>query len=155
MSTTLLVIHSLLRWALLALLVIGAIRAAVGWRRRRAITASDQKLGLVSMIVADTQLLIGLALYAGVSPLMQAIWAGGMGAAMKSRMLRFWAVEHISLMVLAIALIHLGRILARRAADDRQRHFRTMVTLLVALLLIAAAIPWPFISEIGRPLLPL
>lgn len=154
MHSGLLALHSYLRWAVLLFLGVSAARALAGWTRRRPYTAADRRLGLFAMISLDLQLVIGLALYFGTSTITHAAWAH-LGVAMKQVEMRFWAVEHISLMLLAAFVIHLGRVLARRAADDRARQARMAFATLVGLALILMAIPWPFRGGgIGRPWLP-
>ena len=93
----------------------------------------------------DTQLLIGLLLYFVVSPNMKAI-LDNFGAAMKDPALRFWAVEHTSTMFLAIAMAHVGRVLARKAPTPSAKRTRLLVCFGLATVLILLGMPWP-----GRP----
>ena len=62
---------------------------------------------------------------------------------------RFWKFEHIGTMVVAIVLITLGRVLAKRAKEERRKQLLVGVFFLLALVLILWAIPWPF-TEIGH-----
>ena len=71
---------------------------------------------------------------------------GGMGAVMKDPGTRFFAVEHIAGMLIAIILIHIGKAQGRKAIGDRAKHRRTMIFYLLALLIILVSIPWPFRS---------
>ncbi len=73
-------------------------------------------------------------------------------AAMKDPTLRFWAVEHASAMLLTVVCVHLGKVLAGRAASDVGRHRHTTLWFGIAFALILAMSPWPF-SSIPRPLL--
>jgi hypothetical protein len=73
-----------------------------------------------------------------------------MKVAMASSAIRFWAVEHISSMLIAIILITIGHIKYKKGGA----HKTTLILYILALLLIVAAIPWPFRAEIGRPLYP-
>lgn len=95
------------------------------------------------------QLLLG-ALLLLISPLAQAVWSD-MGAAMKMRPLRFFAVEHTVMMFLAIGLAEAGAARARRAKDAARAARATLIFGGLSLLLILAAIPWPFMREIARP----
>jgi hypothetical protein len=72
---------------------------------------------------------------------------------MKDPMLRFWAVEHVTAMLLAIACVHLGKVLVHRAANDATRQRRTLLYFGVALALLLYASPWPF-SHVARPIWP-
>ena len=91
-----------------------------------------------------------MALYA-VSPLVRAGWSD-LGAAMGNRTLQFFTVEHAPTMIIAAAIVHIGRVIARRADDDRRRYRVTTISIGVATLLILGGIPWPFLEH-GRPLL--
>jgi hypothetical protein len=59
---------------------------------------------------------------------------------------RFWAVEHLTAMVGAVALSHIGRVLARKARTPAAKRTRLVVSFGLATLLMLAGIPWP-----GRP----
>lgn len=148
---TVLAIHSLWRWVVLGAVVARLARAVAA--RGAPFARLDKTLGLVAMIALDLQLLLGLALYLGLSP---AVSAAEMdfGAAMKDPYLRFWSVEHATAMFLAIVFGHVANIRVKRAADDRHKHKAAMIGYGIALVLILAGMPWPFRAVIGRPLLP-
>lgn len=145
-----LTLHTYLRWGILLLLILTAARAIVGALGGKPYSPTDQRFGLLTMIALDLQLLLGLALYFLLSPTTK-MALSNFGAAMASRTTRFWAVEHVSLALLAVFLVHFGRVLARKATSDRKRHRRIAVTFFLALACTLAAIPWPFIAGIGRP----
>jgi hypothetical protein len=89
-------------------------------------------------------LLLGVYLYFAGTVGYQAIKDKGMGAAMKDPYTRFFAVEHLLGMLIAIILIHIGKAQGKRPIGDKAKHRRTMIFYLVALLIILASIPWPF-----------
>ena len=60
--------------------------------------------------------------------------------------LRFYAVEHITSMLVAVALAHVGRVLARKAPTPAAKRRRLLLTFGFATVLIIIGIPWP-----GRP----
>jgi len=76
-----------------------------------------------------------------------------MGPVMKDSFQRFFTIEHSLMMLLAWILVHVGRTSAKRAATDAAKHKKMLLFFGLALLLILAAIPWPFRTEIARPLL--
>lgn len=139
-------LHNTLRWAVLIAAVYVLVRMLLGWSGRRAWTPADRRAGATFTGLMDLQLLVGLALYLGVSPLMQTILAN-FGAALRNTEQRFFAVEHIAVMLLAVVFAHVGSVLSRNAATDRAK-FRT-ASLWYGLSLVAmlALIPW------WRPLL--
>ncbi|MBL0339701.1 MAG: cytochrome B [Bacteroidetes bacterium] len=144
MYTGLLHTHSILRWIMLLLLIMTVFRSYNGWKSKRSFTSGDKKLTLFTLIFSHVQLLIGFLLYM-VSPLVQAAMAD-MGAAMKDRMLRFWAVEHIAVMIIAILIITIGNALSKRAVNDTIRFKKIFIFFLTGLLLILISIPWPFMA---------
>lgn len=148
MLTGLLHAHSLLRYVLLLLLVISIVKAFNGWGLKKTYTPGDRKLAVFTVITAHLQLVIGLALYF-ISPTVKAALSN-MGGAMKDTLLRFWAVEHFSIMLIAIILITIGSVRAKKATNDERRHKQIAIFFLIALALIFIAIPWPWKEEIGR-----
>ena len=71
---------------------------------------------------------------------------------MQSRTLRFWAVEHLTLMFVAVALAHVGRVLGKKAATPAGRRARLLICYGAATIAMLAGIPWPG-PPYGRPLL--
>lgn len=132
--------HSGLRWVALVLLVLTVVRSVSGWRGNTPFSEGQRKLGLFTMITLHIQLLVGLMVY------MTRGWIGMLKAegTMSNSYTRFFAVEHGSLMVLAIVLGTLGYSLSKRAADDATKHRKQAMYFGLALVLILAAIPWPF-----------
>ena len=120
------------------------VRSYNGMKSKRSFTPGDKKLTLFTLIFSHVQLLIGVLLYM-VSPVVQSALSD-MGAAMKDRMLRFWAVEHISVMIIAILIITIGNAMSKRAANDTARFKKIFTFFLTGLLLILASIPWPFVQ---------
>jgi hypothetical protein len=73
------------------------------------------------------------------------------GAAMREPVLRFWAVEHATVMVLAVALVHVGRVLARKTVDVDKKRKQLLICFGLAVLLILLRTPWPGMLT-ARPL---
>jgi len=143
MFTLLLDLHSWLRWAVV-ITGIMATRAAMSDRWR----GETWSIAFVSTL--DLQMLIGLLLYLVFSPNMAAI-RGDFGAAMHDPAARFWAVEHLGSMLLAVMLAHAGRVFSRKAKATGERSTKVLVCFALALLLIIVATPWPGLPN-GRPL---
>jgi hypothetical protein len=76
-----------------------------------------------------------------------------MSAAMKNDELRFFAVEHAATMLLAVAFVHVGKVLANKAKSPRSQHGRAMVFFGLALILMVWMTPWPM-SHVPRPWFP-
>jgi hypothetical protein len=144
-----LLLHSWLRWTALLTAVIATVMAL---SIRPGVRGSDHadRWGLILMIELDLQMLLGLVLYLGLSPTTSAIF-NDFGAAMGDPVARYWAVEHITMMVGAVVLAHLGRILARKAISPASKRFRLSLCFGVATLLMLLGTPWPGMTA-GRPL---
>lgn len=150
MYPLMLVVHSLLRWVVLAAGLVAFGRALMGMRGHRVWTAADDRASQLFVRTLDLQLLIGLVLYFGLSPITRAAFQD-FGAAMGSPILRFWAVEHILGMVIAVALAHVGRVRVRKTTDLMRRHKLAAIFFGLALVAMVATIPWPGMPA-GRPL---
>jgi hypothetical protein len=61
---------------------------------------------------------------------------------MKDATRRFWAVEHVTLMLAALALVHIGAARARKAASDAAKHRTAAIFFVIATALVLAGIPW-------------
>jgi hypothetical protein len=147
MYTTALMLHSWIRWIALVA-VVGATLAAVRGKVAGTTSLAD-RWGLVAVTTLDIQMLLGLILYFVVSPNMQEIRAH-FGEAMKNPQLRFWAVEHISAMFVALILVHLGRVLARKAKTPAAKRTRLLVCFGIATVAMFLGTPWPGMAA-GRP----
>lgn len=146
-----LAIHSWLRWVVLVLGALALARAMTGGRRHGEWTPADARAGLWFVLVLDAQLLLGLAMYLGLSPMTQIAFQD-FGAAMVNPVLRFWAVEHIFGMVAAVVLAHIGRFRIRRTADAADRHRVAAIFFGLAVAAMLVTIPWPGMPS-ARPFL--
>ena len=135
-------LHSVIRWIILLLLVVAIFNSLVAGKR--PFIKSDARTGSILVIFADLTLLIGLALWYFGPRGYKIIQTMGMSAAMKDPTARFFAVEHLAGMLIAIILLHIGKAQGKRPIGDKAKHRRTMIFYLVALLIILASIPWPF-----------
>lgn len=129
--------HSGLRYIVLLLLVVAIVNAVTNLKTNRY-EKKDKMINLFTMIFLHIQLLLGLVLYA-TSDKVQ--FVEGM---MANASLRFYDVEHISIMLLAIILITLGRRKAEKNPSADAKHKLILRYYLLGLILIFIAIPWPF-----------
>jgi hypothetical protein len=146
MSSIVLGLHNLVRWAVFLLALVALLRALKGIHGGVDYAANAKRsLSLYTMSV-HLQFVLGLVLY-GVSPLTRHAM-GDMGAAMKDPGIRFFVVEHPTLMLLAVIVATITGVIARRGPDDEVRHRRAAIGIALSMGLILAGIPWQ------RPLLP-
>ncbi len=141
MYTGFLHLHDTLRWLLLIVIAITVVKYLIGWLGKKPWTKIDNVLGIVFTSLMDLQLLTGLVLYFFLSPVTK-LALSDFGAAMKDAGLRFYAVEHISMMVIAVVLVHVGRAKSKKAKTDLSKFKTASIFFLIALALILAAIPW-------------
>ena len=141
MYTGLLHTHNMFRWLVLISLVLAVFFALTGWFGKREWYKRDNLTGLLLTIFMDIQFLVGIILYAFVSPITKAAFTD-FGAAMKNADLRFYAVEHILMMVIALVLVHVGRSKSKKAVASWKKHRSAAIFYGIALLLVLAAIPW-------------
>lgn len=145
MYGVILFLHNITRWVVLLAALWALIQMYRGWFGRTAWTDGDSQASRIFTISLDVQFLIGLILYI-VSPLTQSAMQD-FGAAMGNSDLRFFAVEHILMMLIAVILAHVGSVMARRATDAAKKHRNAAILYTISTVLILAAIPW------WRPLL--
>jgi hypothetical protein len=146
-----LALHSTLRWAVLGA---GLVAAAAAWASRlgsRSWTDTTLATGRAFAIAMDLQFVVGLTLYVVLSPTVASGLSNVTGA-MADAQHRFWMVEHPAAMIGALVLAHTGVAKARRAGRS-EGPGPSAWYFTIALLLVAAALPWPFL-DYGRPLLP-
>lgn len=151
MNNALIIVHSLLRWAVVLLGLWAVLSSLSAVLSGKSYTASNNRTGLFYMISCDIQLLIGLLLYFSNG------WFGKLQQFSQYKAdpySRFFALEHLSMMLLAWLLVHLGRVFIKKAGTDTARHRRTLIYYGISLLLIFAAIPWPFRTALGKGWLP-
>lgn len=149
MYSLVLALHSWIRWLALAA-GIGATIVPLTDRSASLPSSRADRWGLFLVTSVDLQLLLGLLLYFVASPNMQAI-RSDFGAAMRDPTARFWAVEHLTMMMVAVILVHVGRVLARKAKSPAAKRTRMLVCFGLATLLMIGGTPWPGFRA-GRPL---
>lgn len=144
-----LTLHNFSRWLVVGFGVWAILRAVRGWSSNREWTRLDDRAGMAFVSIIDVQLLLGLLLYFLFSPYSR-IASQNFSAAMSDRTVRFFAVEHLVIMVFALVLAHIGRALSKKASSVKARHGRAALWFIITLVLILVSVPWPFLN-LGRP----
>ena len=122
--------HSGFRWLVIIFLVIAIIKSFIGWFGKKEYDKSDNLIALILLSVTHLQLIFGVIMYF-VSPKIV-----GMGEAMKDATLRFWVVEHASIMLIAIVAITLGRVLSKKAATSELKFKKGAIFYTIAFVFI-------------------
>ena len=144
----LLVIHNLLRWLILLFGLWAVLSAISGLAGNKVYTASANRSNFFFMLSMDIQLLVGLALY------FSGEWferLKHLGDNMKDPTLRFFTMEHEVMMIIAWILVHVGRVMVKKAFTSKAKYQKSLIFFGIALLLILFAIPWPFRDAVSRP----
>ena len=142
MYTFVLFAHSWTRWVLLLLAVLVFFRSLIGLIQGQSYTRLDKTLGLTFFWALNVQFILGLALYAGLSPVTRAAFSD-MAAAMKDSAIRFFVAEHFVTAILAIGAGHFGIARAKKSDEDRKKHMFMLIGSGICLALMFALIPWP------------
>ena len=127
--------HSGLRWLVLGLLIYAIYNALAS---KTSYEKRDKMINLFAMISLHIQLVLGLILYytsGNVS--FDSGW-------MKNEVTRFYGMEHLLGMLLAIIVVTVGRKMAEKQEEPEQKNKKILVWYTIGLVLILASIPWPF-----------
>ncbi|MCA1752539.1 MAG: hypothetical protein ABR572_05660 [Cryomorphaceae bacterium] len=133
--------HSLLRWLALIAILIALVNAFTGISNKRAFSANDNRWSLLTLIFFHLQLVIGLVLYFTQG------WHTQIGE-MSDKVVRFYSLEHLVAMLVAIALVTIGRISSKKVKEDRKKHKRHLVYFFISFVIVLINVPWPF-REVG------
>lgn len=143
--TVVLYVHGYNRWLVLLAAVLALFVSYRGWLGGRAYGRIEALTSRAFAGLLDLQVLLGLVLYA-LSPIVRAGLAD-LGAAMAVRELRFFAVEHITGMLIALAFLYVGSARVRRAATDTEKLRQAAIWQTLTMISILVSLPW------WRPLL--
>ena len=141
MYTGFLHLHNTLRWLILLVAFATLIKYFIGWFSQKSWQKSDNVLGIIFTAAMDLQLLVGLVLYFFLSPITQTAFRN-VGEAMKNADLRFYLIEHVFMMLIAIILVHVGRSRSKKALLSRRKFGIALFYYGIAYIIILSAIPW-------------
>jgi hypothetical protein len=130
--------HSGLRWIVFLLLIYVVLNAVKKLLANEKYSKGDKIFTLITTIFAHIQLLLGLVLYFISDKVVFSM------NSMRVPMLRFFLVEHVLGMLIAITFITIGSIRVKRAKLDKSKHARAFIFFLIALVIILFSIPWPW-----------
>lgn len=124
--------HSGWRYLVVILLLVAVVKAIASAAGKKEYTEGDRKLNVFTLISAHIQLVLGLLLY-----FMNDWYKADSSVAIG----RYWKMEHIGMMVLAIILITYGNARSKKTSDlGPVRHRNIALYFGLALILITAAI---------------
>jgi cytochrome bd-type quinol oxidase subunit 2 len=135
--------HSAWRYVVILLLLVAFIKALSGYIGRKAYTEGNRKLNVFALISTHIQLLLGLILY-----FMNDWYKVDSSVAVN----RYWKMEHLSIMLIAVVLITIGNSRSKKQALAIAKHRTIFVFFGFALLLITIAILMMVKVDPSRPL---
>lgn len=147
MYPVILALHNIVRWIVVVTAILALVRAYRGWLKKGDWTDADRRAGVFFTSAMDTQLLLGLLLYLFFSPITRAALSN-IGAAMSDPGARFFALEHLLYMFVAVVFAHLGSTFSKKALQPVDRHRVGAIWYTLSALAIILGMPWM------RPLLP-
>lgn len=145
-----LALHSWNRWVVLISMILICITSFRGWKKQLVFEQKNRILQTVTLSIAHLQLVIGLYLYF-ISPI-SSYFLSHFSEGIHERELRFFGMEHVFVMVIAIVLITIGNSKIKNAQTDNRKFKLQFVWFGIGLILIISSIPWSFSPLISRPL---
>lgn len=135
-----LILHSWNRWIILIAGLLAVILAILALVKKQEYSKTNKVTSLVFISSLHFQLVIGILLYFVLSPItLEAL--SNFGAAMKNSEIRYWAVEHSFVNIIAIIVAQVGSILVRRKSSSSAKHKATLIWFGISFILILAMIP--------------
>ncbi|WP_057936554.1 hypothetical protein [Algoriphagus resistens] len=132
-------LHSGIAYLALFALIVVIIYMLIGSLSNREFREKDRKIGLIAFVLSHIQLLVGLILYF-LSPLGLEMLKSG--TAMSDPAARLIALEHPLINIIAIVLISIGYIRAKKTGASRARFRSIYMMYAIGLVLILSRIPW-------------
>jgi hypothetical protein len=141
MYIVILEIHHYLSWLVLLTALFAIYRAIRGILLKKQWFAADRRAGLFFLVVIDFQVLAGILLYVVFSPLTRVVFKD-INSVLADPPVRFYAVEHTLVMLIALVAVYIGRSKARKAQFAARKHRLSVIWYTLAVALILSRIPW-------------
>jgi len=125
------------------------IRAYSGWLTSGKFTGGDSSIRKWTITSLHLQFIIGILLYF-ISPI-TTYFIGHFSETVGTRSIRFFGMEHVIMMLAAIVIATIGSARSKHQVEDRLKFKTLAIWLTISLILIVAAMPWPFSQAISRP----
>jgi len=150
MFSILLACHTMIRWLVLISLGTTIYRAVIRLFNNSPFSQKDDQYRHWTATIAHIQFVIGMVMYFK-SPAIARFRIIGIDLTRGITEPTFFGIIHISMMITAVILITLGSAFAKRHEEDNKKHKTLLFYFSIALLIILAAIPWPFSPLAQRP----
>ncbi|MGB7528037.1 hypothetical protein [Sphingobacterium cellulitidis] len=144
----LLILHSYFRWLVLFALLFQIVWIFINHRKNKVFSSKDYQILIGLTIIYDIQFFIGWVLYLN-SPLVTAFWKD-ISIGIKTRQVRFFGLEHMSMMTLAVMIINIVSLLAKRKIGSNGFTYLWKRYIWISLMILTS-IPWSFSPFTNRP----
>lgn len=141
-----LMLHNINRWIIVLSGLYNVYNNFSGWQSKKEWEKPDNIAKIIFVSAMDVQFLLGLILYYFLSPLTTEAF-NNMAAAMKNPEQRFYLVEHLVIMIAALAVAHIGSAKSKREEDIEKKRKTIFIFFAISMVLVFAGIPW------SRPLM--
>ncbi len=141
MYNFLLAFHSGIRWIILLAAAVVILKSLVGLFGGLQYKKLDNILAASFVGTVHLQILTGLILYVFLSPITTSAF-GNMSEAMSNDGIRYWVIEHISVMILAGVAAQVGRTISKKTTDSVVKFRFQSIFFSIALFLMLTRIPW-------------
>ena len=123
--------HSGLRYLVLLAAVIVIVKSVIGWLGNTPYSKFDRIIAPSFVGLMHLQLLLGLILYF-ISPFVT--------YQMGDKVSRYWSVEHISMMIIAVIAAQVGRSISKKSSDAQLKFRFQSIFFGISILLILVAL---------------
>jgi hypothetical protein len=144
-----LILHSLTRWLVLISLILAVWMSFRGLKAKRSFTKNDNLIRIITVSAVHLQWSLGVILYF-TSPI-TGYFIKNFSEAVHIRDMRFFGMEHITMMVIAVSMITHGSTQAKKKKEDAEKFKAMTIWFTIALVIIFLSIPWPFSPFTARP----
>jgi predicted acyltransferase len=136
-------LHSFLAWALLVMLVASIVVAIMKSLTDTPFRNPWKGLFLATMIISHLQIILGIVLYFTSSKVVFA------AETMSESFLRFFALEHPLLMIIAAIVITMGYSGAKRIPVNKRKFRKVYIFYIIGFVLVLLRFPWQYLGAIG------
>lgn len=149
MYSVLLSLHSFTRWLVLLVLIVSIVKAWQGFQKQSTYFKADDFWRFWTVIITHLQATIGLVLYFNSS--IVSYFLNNFSDAVHERELRFFGMEHITVMLSAVVVVTIGSAKVKREPNNVLKHKKMLIWFGIGLFLILTSIPWSFSPLTSRP----
>jgi len=140
--------HSYYRWIVLIAMLIQIVWIYINHRNKTTFEIKHYQWLVLFCMLYNIQLVLGWMLYL-TSPISNAFW-DDLPATLKNRQLRFFGLEHMSMMTLGIVLMNTFTFLVKKKVGTPAFTYLWKRYIFIYIIILAS-VPWSFSPLTSRP----